>query len=99
MTQRPAKHNSVELIGRAEASQSWKATASFSWCSHGAQGNASSSGQPELHGEALPAALTLPSVSLISLDNDRGGLLVLDMNSLFSTTLLKPLSVLLTRKA
>ena len=43
--------------------------------------------------------LTLPSVSLISLDKDRGGLLVLDMNSLFSTTLLKPLSVLLTRKA
>ena len=68
-------------------------------CSHGAHGNASTTRQPELREEALPAVLTLPSVSLISLDKDRGGLLVLDMNSLFSTTLLNPLSVLLTRKA
>ena len=42
--------------------------------------------------------LTLPAMNLASLDMDRGALLILDINSLFSTTLLKLLSVRLARK-
>ena len=42
--------------------------------------------------------LTLPFINFVSLERDRGGLLVRDIKSRFSTTLLNLLSVLLTRK-
>lgn len=41
---------------------------------------------------------TLFFMNFVSLERDRGGLLVRDINSRFSTTLLNLLSVLLTRK-
>ena len=40
----------------------------------------------------------MPFMNFVSLERDRGGLLVRDINSRFSTTLLNLLSVLLTRK-
>ena len=41
---------------------------------------------------------TLPAMYLMSFDNDRGGLLILDINNLFRTTLLNVASVRLARK-
>lgn len=46
----------------------------------------------------LSHVCTLPAMNFASLDRDRGGRLVLDMNSRLSTTLLKSLSVRRTRK-
>lgn len=46
----------------------------------------------------LGEAITLPFMNFANLDRDRGGLLVRDMKSRLRTTLLKLLSVLLTKK-